>query len=109
MAKGFIWLGLGLLGVFKGLRYLTDRVYPGTALSDHMKRQLKEEHIKRYGPVCPRCGCRYASLDDFEVDHIIPIAQGGRNSVNNSQVICQACNREKSDKLSLRDWIWGLS
>lgn len=108
MIKGLIWLGLSALGLIKGIRYLTDRVYPGTTLPDHLKQRLKEEHIRRYGPVCPRCGRRYASLDDFEVDHIIPIARGGRNSVNNAQVLCRACNREKSDKLSLRDWIWGL-
>lgn len=109
MVKGFIWLVVALLGGFKGIRYLTDRVYPGTTLPDRVKQELKEEHFRRHGLVCPRCGRHYPSPDDFEVDHIIPVARGGRNSVNNTQVVCRACNREKSDRLSLRDWIWGLS
>ena len=109
LMKGLLWLTVGVLGVIKGTRYLSDRVYPGTTLPETVKQRLKEEHFRRFGYVCPRCRRRYASPEDFHVDHIIPLARGGRNSLNNAQVICRNCNWEKGDRLNLRDWIWGLT
>lgn len=32
-----------------------------------------------------------------EVDHIIPAAQGGPDTKDNTQVLCQTCNRRKGD------------
>lgn len=29
-------------------------------------------------------------------DHIVPLAAGGLNDVTNLQLLCRACNREKS-------------
>ncbi len=33
-----------------------------------------------------------------ELDHIIPLAQGGAHSPANTQCACRACNLDKSDK-----------
>ena len=52
----------------------------------------------RDGYRCCKCGAsgRYAQL---EVDHIVPIAKGGKSTYNNLQTLCHKCNVEKGDKL----------
>ncbi|WP_419552025.1 HNH endonuclease [Candidatus Poriferisodalis sp.] len=44
---------------------------------------------------CQKCG----SQDDLEYDHIIPVAKGGGNSVNNIQILCADCNRRKGSSI----------
>ena len=44
---------------------------------------------------CECCG----SQDDLLIDHFIPWAFMKDTSINNAQVLCKNCNREKSDKL----------
>lgn len=53
---------------------------------------------KRDGYMCRKCGIsgRYAPL---EIDHIIPIAKGGKSTYNNLQTLCHKCNAEKGDTL----------
>ncbi len=35
----------------------------------------------------------------FTVDHVIPLAKGGANSIDNLALACFHCNRQKSDKI----------
>ncbi|MBQ8339081.1 MAG: HNH endonuclease [Clostridia bacterium] len=53
---------------------------------------------QRDGYRCRKCGVsgRHAQL---EVDHIIPIAKGGKSTYNNLQTLCHKCNVEKGDNL----------
>ena len=53
---------------------------------------------ERDGYRCRRCGVRdgYARL---EIDHIIPIAKGGKSTYDNLQTLCHDCNVEKGDSL----------
>lgn len=45
-----------------------------------------------------RCvACR--SNENLEFDHIIPLSKGGSNTVRNVQLLCQPCNRKKSDSI----------
>jgi hypothetical protein len=44
---------------------------------------------------CVRCG----SNENLEFDHIIPVSKGGSNTVRNLQLLCEKCNRLKSNKI----------
>ena len=50
---------------------------------------------RRDGGKCVRCG----SKKTLEFDHIIPFSKGGSNTERNIQLLCEKCNREKSNKI----------
>jgi 5-methylcytosine-specific restriction endonuclease McrA len=45
---------------------------------------------------CEDCGAR----DDLTIDHIVPVALGGRSDVDNLQVLCRSCNSRKGAKVA---------
>lgn len=47
---------------------------------------------------CAICG-KFVSYDRFTIDHIIPLAKGGTNAMDNLQVACSVCNHIKQDIL----------
>ncbi len=69
-----------------------------------MKRQNISDKIKAKVRKSAnyRCGfClfqEYYSHTTFQIDHIIPIAKGGTNDEENLWLVCETCNRAKSDK-----------
>ena len=44
---------------------------------------------------CVQCG----SQDELQFDHIIPVARGGSSTIENIQILCGECNRQKSDSI----------
>ena len=56
---------------------------------------VKEAVWKRDKQSCVDCGSR----ENLEFDHNIPVSKGGSNTVNNIQLLCQRCNRKKSNKI----------
>lgn len=49
---------------------------------------------------CRYCGIsgRYNKSVQLEIDHIIPIAKGGKSTDDNLQTLCRKCNKEKGDR-----------
>lgn len=41
---------------------------------------------------------RSLSTEALEIDHVIAIANGGTNALDNLRFLCQSCNGAKSDK-----------
>ena len=64
-----------------------------------VSNRMRFSIYERDGYRCRKCGAtqRYAQL---EIDHIIPIAKGGKSTYNNLQTLCHRCNVQKGDSLS---------
>lgn len=57
------------------------------------KRQLYDGQ----NGICNICEEEF-SMNEMEADHIIPWSEGGKTSLDNGQILCRTCNREKSNK-----------
>ena len=44
---------------------------------------------------CVKCSSR----ERLEYDHIVPVSRGGSNTVRNIELLCEKCNRCKSDNI----------
>jgi len=61
-----------------------------------ISRKLRLLILERDSYRCCLCG-RTAKETKLEVDHKIPVAKGGTDSLNNLWTLCIDCNRGKSD------------
>lgn len=61
-------------------------------------RERITEDVRRF--VWTRDGGRCQAEDDLQFDHVIPVARGGGNAPANIQILCGACNRQKSDGIA---------
>ena len=61
-------------------------------------KKLRFEVLKKYNYQCVYCGTKGTIDNPLEIDHIIPVIQGGKNEINNLVCACRNCNRGKSDK-----------
>lgn len=62
------------------------------AFTESQKRAAYE----RQNGICLKCG-KHFELNGMEADHITPWSKGGKTSSENCQMLCQECNRRKSD------------
>lgn len=56
---------------------------------------LRESVLLRDQYQCRRCGC-VVLPKDAECDHVVPLADGGRDEMGNLQTLCKICHAEKS-------------
>lgn len=55
-------------------------------------QDVRRAVFERDGGRCVQCDATF----DLQYDHVIPVAHGGATSVENLQLLCGSCNREKS-------------
>jgi hypothetical protein len=114
--------------VYKGIHYATSGPYTNEELSllileefdkeRQLFEKLKQKHIsgledvnfkrqripenvrievwRRDGGKCARCGSR----EKLEYDHIVPVSRGGSNTARNIELLCEKCNRTKSNNIA---------
>ena len=58
-----------------------------------------KEKLFHPGYICQYCGNRILSIDDCEVDHIIPYDNGGPTEIENAQLLHKWCNKSKGKRL----------
>lgn len=63
--------------------------------SRRISQKVKDKVWRRDEGKCVECG----SNENLEFDHIIPFSKGGANTYRNIQLLCQNCNRIKSNKI----------
>ena len=63
-----------------------------------MTPSLRHDILERDGFRCQHCGATAADGAKLHVDHIIPVAKGGKTEPSNLQTLCEECNLGKSDK-----------
>lgn len=93
-----------VLAEFDRERRMFERLYSlhvdGMATLPSAQRERIPEQIRifvwrRDGGKCAHCGSR----DKLEYDHIVPVSRGGSNTSRNIELLCEACNRTKSDMI----------
>lgn len=62
---------------------------------EHIPQNVKDKVWNRDGGRCVKC----SSNQKLEFDHIIPFSKGGANTYRNLQLLCEKCNRMKSNKI----------
>lgn len=64
-----------------------------------MSNSLRYDILRRDGFKCQLCGATQEDGVKLHVDHIIPVAKGGKTEYSNLRTLCEKCNRGKSDKI----------
>lgn len=79
----------------------SDREFP-CAIERHKYRgKLMDEN-----PVCFYCG-EPVTWKRSTLDHVMPVARGGKDSISNVVLCCRPCNNAKADR-TLDEWISDL-
>lgn len=60
-----------------------------------MSETVRWQVFKRDGYRCDYCG---KDNGPFEVDHVKPVSEGGRDTIDNLVTACPDCNRKKANK-----------
>lgn len=80
-------------GVYRYILSGEEKYLSIRAFSKSMKREVFE----RQNGVCNSCGDVF-EIGQMEADHIIPWSMGGKTVIENCQMLCVKCNREKSNR-----------
>ena len=73
---------------FRRMRQAREKNAPGS-----YSRAEWQAMCDWFGPACLCCG----SVEFLTVDHVMPLALGGSNSIENLQPLCLTCNKRKND------------
>ncbi|MBQ4167275.1 MAG: HNH endonuclease [Clostridia bacterium] len=63
-----------------------------------LTKELRKEIIERDNYTCQICGKYMPDEVGLHIDHIVPIAKGGKTVKSNLQGLCSKCNGKKSSK-----------
>lgn len=81
----------------RGYYYLNDDIWNAICRVERGKvsNKIRFAIFNRDGNRCRMCG----STHNLEVDHIYPIAKGGKSTYDNLQTLCHRCNQKKGAKV----------
>ncbi|MDK8305659.1 HNH endonuclease signature motif containing protein [Corynebacterium imitans] len=62
---------------------------------DHRRRQIRNAYIQAH-PLCEQCQTQGRVTPAQEVDHIVPLEDGGTHDEANLQALCKPCHSSKT-------------
>ncbi|MEN0652403.1 MULTISPECIES: HNH endonuclease [Hyphobacterium] len=87
------------------IEIIDGQLQPGAILGPRGRRPISAEERAAVeaecGGACVYCG---TTEGPFEIDHVIPVARGGRHHRRNFALACQPCNRRKGAKTP-EEWL----
>lgn len=86
-------------------QYVLEDPKPQPRLDRGISSGLRAEILRRNGFTCQACGLTAGDPDPsnpsrhvrLQVDHVVPISEGGSETRENLRVLCSACNAGKSN------------
>lgn len=87
-----------------GIRALEDlSLYEIGKINPTLEKSLRNQAFEKAKDIngnyhCACCGVAEKSRIYFQVDHIIPMNNGGKSVAENLQILCRKCNGTKGDK-----------
>ena len=60
-----------------------------------MTKALREQIMERDNYTCQICGKYMPDEVGLQIDHIVPVAKGGKTVPSNLRVLCNKCNGRK--------------
>ena len=76
-----------------------DSIIDNTTNKRYFPQSLREQ-IYSQNNTCSICSQKIMTIDDAEIDHIIPFSMGGSTTIENAQITHRYCNRSKGNKMS---------
>ncbi|MDQ2732100.1 MAG: HNH endonuclease [Armatimonadota bacterium] len=67
--------------------------------TEHLSLEEWRDCLARHDYKCVRCG----SSANLSIDHIVALTHGGRNTIDNVQALCTACNTSKNARRTLTE------
>lgn len=77
-------------------KIMTNVAIDSRIFTFNMKKQLYMDD-----QTCKLCNQQIQSIDDAEVDHILPYSQGGQTVIENAQITHRYCNRKKGNTVTV--------
>jgi hypothetical protein len=77
------------------------RAYQMKVERNKLKASLRYEILMRDKKTCQICGANSKDGAILHVDHILPVAKGGKTVAENLRTLCERCNLGKKDKLEV--------
>lgn len=86
-------------------QYILESLEPLPVIGRGISPQLRNEILERNGFTCQSCGASPGDVDTFnpsrkirlQIDHIVPVSQGGTEEKDNLRVLCSSCNQGRSN------------
>lgn len=80
------------------INYGIENFYKKSGSRSKIKLNSKIKCWNKSNGICYLCN-KPMCIEDFNIDHIIPVSKGGTNKQSNLAAVHPKCNQNKSDKI----------